>query len=64
MKPEELAKAIHDLRAPLARAKTLVKLLAEAKPEEAPELLREIMKELNDLDRSLSPKTFSSETKE
>jgi len=53
MSPELLA---HDLRAPLARAKTYGKLLAEvaALPEEGRELLALLQAALDDLDREIA----------
>lgn len=44
---------IHDLRAPLARAQTYAKLLEDAKPEEIDELLPQLRKALDDLERLL-----------
>lgn len=46
------AKLLHDLRAPLARAKTIAKLLKNA-PECAEELLPELLTALEELDQKL-----------
>ncbi len=47
------ARFFHDLRAPLARALTFSKLLEEARPNEAAELLVSLQKSLEDLDQLL-----------
>lgn len=47
------ARFLHDLRSPLARAKTYAKLLEDAAPEEAPELLQQLRRALDDLDKLL-----------
>jgi len=47
------ARLLHDLRAPLARATTYSKLLAEASPEESSELLLALQKSLSDMDELL-----------
>lgn len=44
------ANFLHDLRAPLARARTYGKLLAEEVPENSAELMRELMLALDDLE--------------
>ena len=53
MKEQELAKLMHDLRAPLARAQTYAKLLEGASTEEAAEMLPQLRKDLDDLDALL-----------
>lgn len=59
MTPQELSKAMHDLRAPLARAKTLAKLFLEAapgemRPEEVQARMAELLHDLEELDRQLN----------
>lgn len=44
---------IHDLRAPLAKAKTLVKLMKEGEPEELQEQLPTVLKYLEEIDQKL-----------
>lgn len=51
MKPEEKSKFLHDLRAPLARAQTYSKLLAESKIDA--ELLQKLQEALADLERMI-----------
>ncbi len=46
------ARLLHDLRAPLARAQTYAKLLAEDQPRDA-SLLEELLRALEELDRLL-----------
>jgi hypothetical protein len=53
MSPLDIPKALHDLRAYLARAKTLAKLLAEARPEDIPGQVAELLVELDELDLRL-----------
>lgn len=50
---EDKAKLLHDLRAPLARAKTIAKLLKQA-PGSAEELVPELLDALEELDQKLS----------
>jgi signal transduction histidine kinase len=50
---KDRAKLLHDLRAPLARAQTYAKLLEDAKPEEAAELLPQLQRALDDLEKLL-----------
>lgn len=47
------ARFLHDLRSPLARAQTYAKLLSDAGPDEAPELLRQLRLALDDLEMLL-----------
>jgi len=55
--PENL---LHDLRSPLARAKTVAKLLAEASPEERVEYIRMLLDDLEELDRRIDSLQASS----
>ncbi len=48
---KDLPLFLHDLRAPLARAKTYGKLLLDAKQDD--ELVRELLRALEDLDARL-----------
>lgn len=50
---KDLAQLAHDLRSPLARAKTIAKLLAEAAEAERPELQRMLLAALEDLDKKI-----------
>lgn len=54
MNKNDLAKTVHDLRSPLARAKTLVKLLREARGVEGAKYTAMLEEALNDLDARLS----------
>jgi signal transduction histidine kinase len=54
MKKDELAKLLHDLRAPLARAQTYAKLLDDANAAEHAELLPQLKRALTDLNALLS----------
>lgn len=49
----EHAKLLHDVRAPLARAKTIAKLLQQS-TDGAEELLPELLKALEELDEMLA----------
>lgn len=46
-------KLFHDLRAPLARAKTITKILLDENPEDE-EYLPELLRSLEELDQKLS----------
>ena len=48
-----MAKMVHDLRSPLARAKTLVKLLREARGLEGAKYSAMLEEALNELDQRL-----------
>jgi hypothetical protein len=50
---KDLAKTLHDLRAPLAKAKTLAKLMKEGEPEELQEQLPSLLKYLEELDQKI-----------
>lgn len=50
----EIASVLHDLRSPLARARTLAKLLREATPQEREEYLKLLLSALDELDSRLS----------
>jgi len=50
---KDLARLAHDLRSPLARAKTIAKLLAEATEAEREELQRMLLQALEDLDKKI-----------
>ena len=50
---KDLPQLAHDLRAPLARAKTLAKLLREASEQERPELQKLLLQALDDLDKKI-----------
>jgi signal transduction histidine kinase len=55
-----MKRIIHDLRSPLARAKTLAKLLQEASPGEREECLRLLLEALEELEERLSEIQSSS----
>jgi len=50
----DLLSAIHDLRSPLARAKTLAKLLRDASPEDKEECVRQLLLALEQMDERLT----------
>lgn len=50
---KDLARLAHDLRSPLARAKTIAKLLAEASEAERVELQKMLLAALEDLDKKI-----------
>lgn len=50
----ELEKFLHDLQAPLARAKTLAHLAQDSEGEELRETLRDLLKALEKLDQKIS----------
>lgn len=50
---KDLAQLAHDLRSPLARAKTIAKLLAEASEAERMELQNMLLAALDDLDKKI-----------
>lgn len=50
---KDLAQLAHDLRSPLARAKTLAKLLSEASETERDELQKMLLSALEDLDKKI-----------
>jgi signal transduction histidine kinase len=50
---KDLAQLAHDLRSPLARAKTIAKLLNEATEAERAELQKMLLVALEDLDRKI-----------
>ena len=50
---KDLSQIIHDLRAPLAKAKTLAKLMKEGEPEELQEQLPSLLKYLEEMDQQL-----------
>lgn len=50
---KDLAQVAHDLRSPLARAKTIAKLLAEASEAERAELQKMLIAALEDLDKKI-----------
>lgn len=49
----DLSLLLHDLRSPLARAKTFAKLLRDATPEEREECIRLLLAALDELDQRL-----------
>ncbi len=51
MKP--LPSLVHDLRSPLARAKTVAKLLQDASPKEREDYLRLLLEALEEMDKRL-----------
>lgn len=51
---KDLAKLAHDLRSPLARAKTIAKLLAEASEGERPELQKMLLSALEEMDKKIA----------
>jgi hypothetical protein len=53
MEIRELDRMLHDLRSPLARAKTLAKLLVETKEPYREDLLRLLQEALDELDQKL-----------
>jgi K+-sensing histidine kinase KdpD len=51
---KDLAQLAHDLRSPLARAKTVAKLLAEASEGERVELQAMLLQALEEMDKRIS----------
>ena len=53
MSAKELARLIHDLRSPLARAKTVAKLLDEATPGERADYICMLLAALEEMDQRM-----------
>jgi len=53
MSSGDISRMLHDLRSPLARAKTVAKLLDEASPEERADYLRMLLSALEEMDQRM-----------
>lgn len=62
MSGSRLGRLVHDLRAPLARAKTLTKLALELPPAEAAAQLTAVLQALEELERRLRAADASDES--
>ena len=60
MNEKEISRLLHDLRAPLVRARSYAKLMENSSAEDAKVYLLEVQKALDDLDTRLSALDFSS----
>ena len=50
----QILRLLHDLRSPLARAKTLTKLLKDASPQEKEECVRLLLSALEEMDERIT----------